>query len=83
MEFDLTFDEYLDTVLKGCHYTGVNLLLQDHGGTSLDRIDNTKGYIKGNVLPCIGWVNKMRMDHMTVEETKLVVDTLIEVRRKK
>lgn len=83
MECDLDFDTYTEFLLQGCYYTGANLLKQDFGGVSLDRIDNKKGYTRDNVVPCIGWVNKMRMDHMTVEETKYVIEKLIEFRNTK
>jgi hypothetical protein len=81
IEFDLDFDYYFNLIIKGCHYSGQNLL-KEPGGTGLDRIDNSKGYIKHNVLPCIGWVNKMRMDNLTVEETKIAVNAVLDYRFK-
>lgn len=33
----------------------------------IDRVDNSRGYEKGNVVSCCEWCNKMKMDH-TVDE---------------
>lgn len=39
---------------KKCYFTGIKINIAKNGTASLDRIDNTKGYIKGNVR----WVHK-------------------------
>lgn len=46
----------------------------------LDRIDNSKGYTVDNVLTACGRCNKLRGTELTVEETLLVVSTLLKFR---
>lgn len=79
LEFFITFDEYKKIIDNKCFYTGVNLLMESGGG-SLDRIDNNKGYTVDNVIPCCGWVNKMRGNYLTVEETRVAVNAILKHR---
>jgi len=46
---------------KKCYLTGQ--LMPDINKASLDRIDNTKGYIKGNLKWCIKEANLMKLTH--------------------
>lgn len=48
----------------------------------LDRIDNKKGYELMNVLPCCTVCNRTRQDNFSVEETRLVIQTIIASREK-
>lgn len=65
-EFDIT-KEYLYELLENqndaCYYTG-RPFQYDTGPfkPSLDRVDNTKGYIVGNVCLCCWYVNQMKRD---------------------
>ena len=81
LEFTLTFEQYENLISQPCHYSGESIL--GNSGVGLDRIDNSKGYTIDNVLPCAGWCNKMRMDFLTVEETKVAVRAVLELRSKK
>ena len=68
IEFTLTLNDY-KTLLrrKTCPYSGVTLI--NHGAdnnTSIDRIDNSKGYIKGNVIACEIMANRVK-NNMSVE----------------
>jgi hypothetical protein len=49
IEFVPTFQEYSEIIKNPCKYCGG--LLPEVGG-GLDRIDSSKGYILGNVVPC-------------------------------
>lgn len=40
---------------KNCYYCG-----DKYDGIGIDRIDNEKGYIEGNCVPCCGKCNKMK-----------------------
>ena len=58
LEFNLSLSEYKRLMArKTCYYTGIRMtqsVAQKQIGTdvTLDRIDSTKGYIKGNVVAC-------------------------------
>jgi hypothetical protein len=59
-EFNLTLTS-IKNLLKSskCYYTGVTL---DWHNFSVDRIDNSKGYIVGNVCACDSKINKLKSD---------------------
>jgi len=63
--FELSKEEFFEIVSKKCFYCGLephNLKkgFNNHGDftySGIDRIDNKKGYIKGNVVPCCSICN--------------------------
>ena len=59
--FDLTFEQFMTFWQKPCHYSGHTIAT-----IGLDRVDNTKGYVVGNVVPCCTTCNrfKRKMDPM-------------------
>lgn len=80
---DLDFIQELFKATKGkCSLTQQNMNLECHSRkkanpfkASLDRIDSTKGYIKGNVRFVCWAVNQMKADR-TDEEFKFWVETI-------
>lgn len=76
--FDITLEQYKKIISQNCYYCGASLEISS--GYSLDRIDNDKGYCLDNVLPCCTHCNRLRLDLMTVDETKKVIDYLKEIR---
>ena len=85
LEVDVT-PEYIKDLLKDskyfCRVSGLKMNLESHPRkkanpfkASLDRIDSTKGYIKGNVQWVCWSVNQMKSDK-TEEEFKFWVTTL-------
>ena len=57
--FNLTLEQFKEIVLQPCVYCG----RPSTKGTQLngiDRIDNAKGYVKGNCAPCCKWCNRMK-----------------------
>jgi hypothetical protein len=68
-DFDLSLTS-LKNLLKAkkCYYTGVPLT---HATRSIDRVDNTKGYIKGNVVACHTNINQLKGN--------LEMDTIIKI----
>lgn len=54
--------EYLLTLPMVCYYTGESLVVSPNqfNTISLDRIDSSKGYIRGNVVFCCTDVNLMK-----------------------
>lgn len=70
MEFDLKVDDIV--IPSHCPILGIELLITGHeygkghgpkrNSPSLDRIDNSKGYVKGNVQVISQQANKMKSD---------------------
>lgn len=66
IEFDLPFQSYKNLMRsKKCYYSGVALISGEaskHGDNvlTIDRIDNNKGYIKGNVVACSSLMNQLK-----------------------
>jgi len=55
MEFNLTFDEFMFFWEQSCVYCGGKIET-----ANLDRIDNAKGYVLGNVASCCATCNMMK-----------------------
>lgn len=62
---DLDEDFMKENLLKHCVYCGFP-------STGLDRIDNTKGHLKDNCVPCCKECNTARMDNFSFEEMKII-----------
>jgi len=71
-------EEYIEIIKNGCYYCGIDLYL--YTGSSIDKIDPNKGYIKDNILPCCGDCNTIKMNILTVKETLNVIKLLKELR---
>ena len=70
LEFNLSLCSVRNLVnAKRCYYTRVTLNdVPDHPNQrTIDRIDNSKGYIKGNVVACTKRIN-LAKGNLTVEE---------------
>lgn len=78
--FSLTFEQFIDVADQPCYYCGTKLCSQVMEGSGLDRIDSSKGYEVDNILPCGARCNKIKMDDLTVEETKAAVEAILKVR---
>jgi hypothetical protein len=68
LEWKLTRDQFIEITSSPCHYTGLPPSLVrnlPHGSyiyNGIDRMDNTKGYLYANCVPCCSKVNQMKMD---------------------
>jgi hypothetical protein len=85
LSFDL-FDEQTEVLLAGkCHYCGTNPMTtqkrKDLRGefvyNGIDRIENSKGYIPGNVVSCCRYCNRAKSD-MSYEEFMRWINRLVE-----
>lgn len=67
IEFNLSFTAMRNLLMaKKCYYTGIPLTRPKAGcdlkasDLTIDRIDNTKGYVHGNVVACCHAANNMK-----------------------
>lgn len=60
--FSLTVTDLRKIYLrKTCYYTGIKFNSKDILlSPTLDRIDSTKGYVRGNVVLCTNWANQFK-----------------------
>lgn len=75
---EISKEEYETLITSGCHYCSRNLL--ELTGHSLDKVNTDTGYVIGNVLPCCGDCNTVRMNILTVQETIEVVGLIRKLR---
>ena len=75
-EWNISFENFKNLVSSPCHYTGRSpaqvFKIKNKSGNvivynGLDRVDNAKGYLLDNVVPCCGAVNKAKLE-MTQNE---------------
>lgn len=84
LSFTLSFDLFLSLSGNPCYYCNDELCKVDnYQGAHLDRIDNLKGYEEGNVLSCGLLCNQIRMDNLSVDETKDAVEGILLGRKKR
>lgn len=69
LAFEFTREEYYALISQGCDYCKFPV---SKWGTGLDRLDNSKGYIPGNAVPCCTECNRARGDKFTPEETRIL-----------
>lgn len=78
LDFALTFEEFVEVSNLPCYYCNDQLCGKtDFQGAHLDRIDNTKGYVLDNVISCGIICNTIRMDILSVEETKDAINGIL------
>jgi hypothetical protein len=78
LDFDLTIEEFKSFTIKNCYYCNSepsNIYQVKNSKTGeiragipilyngIDRLDNNKGYIKDNCIPCCGVCNRMKHAH--------------------
>jgi len=71
-EHDLTLDHLVERYVEVCPILEIDLLWHNtgavrHGSPSLDRINNKKGYIQGNVQIISHRANCLKKDYLLVE----------------
>lgn len=70
LETDLTEIQFLALRAQDCNYCQGALPVS---GCGLDRIDNKKGYLVDNVLPCCAACNKAKMEHLSPDEWRAIL----------
>lgn len=82
INFNLTFPDVKKLLKrKTCYYTGQPMVLTgktvaSNNSLTFDRKDNSKGYIKGNVVACTFSFNQLK-DNLTIEQIKALSKTLL------
>lgn len=72
IEFSLSFCSVKNILnAKRCHYTGIEFDTGEFRRT-VDRIDPSKGYVKGNVVACSAYFNfiKSKFEHASKPQIK-------------
>lgn len=84
-EFALSEKEFLPLLGMDCHYCGSppkNFMRKKRCGDlkfyyqGIDRIDNNKGYLLDNVVPCCYRCNQIKSDVLSYEEMLVVAEAL-------
>lgn len=75
---DLKSEDLLSIIQNPCTYCKC-----DSSEITLDRIDNSKGHTKDNIVPCCKLCNTARMASFTYEEMKLLGKTIAEIKQKR
>lgn len=73
LENDLTRDYLTKQLQQNCIYCG-------YPSTGLDRIDNSKGHLQNNCVPCCKECNIARMDNFTHSEMLILGKTISQIK---
>lgn len=74
IKFDLSLDDIQDIILaRHCYYTNVPFDNKDNIKT-VDRINNKKGYVKGNIVTCTKNINQFKNEILENKKTRLFND---------
>ena len=77
LEFNLSYDYFKQLKSGDCHYCGTQNIFLAHyceamslktPWMTIDRVDNTKGYIVGNVVSACFMCNRIKSNFFTYEE---------------
>ena len=79
LQFDLTVEWVEENITnKSCHYCG-----DTEEAIGCDRVDNSIGHVKTNVIPCCGTCNKARNNLFTVDEMEVIGQAIRKVKAKR
>jgi len=75
-DFNITIDDLLELYVEVCPILNLDILWHNtekvrHGSPSLDRINNRKGYIRGNIHIISHRANSLKKDYLLVEWQKM------------
>ena len=63
---ELTFQEYENLIKLPCYLCG-ELVVSEHNGHGIDRVDNSMGYTSSNCRSCCGTCNRMKR-HLSIDD---------------
>lgn len=81
LELNIKETDFVALIEKPCHYCGASL--GGFTGSGLDRLDNSKGYVYGNVVPCCKYCNRVRSNVLTPDEMLAAMAAVKRVRLEK
>jgi len=83
IKFSLTLKEFLYLTCHPCFYCGQPPKNFRRGFVynGIDRIDHDKGYTVKNSLPCCSVCNSIRGKHLTVDEMRAAMCTVLRLRK--
>lgn len=71
IKFDLTLDDIEGIILADrCYYSNV-LFDGERNIKTIDRVDSTKGYVSGNIVPCTSKINSLKNNLLEHKDTRL------------
>lgn len=73
IEWNIGESDFNELITKRCTYCDGTLPTQ---GSGLARIDNSKGYVIANIVPCCTACNQIRGDNLTSEEMKIAMNAI-------
>lgn len=80
LDWQISLELYADLVSEDCFYcTGY---LGCFYGTALDRMDNLKGYVEENVVPCCWECNRVKSDVLSFNEMRVAMAAVLELRKR-
>ena len=83
IEFDLSFAKVKRLLsAKVCYFSGVKLtrIEGDDNQLSIDRVDNTRGYVDDNVVACARRLNRRKGD-LTIDEIIMLYKKCVKHRK--
>lgn len=76
IEFSLSVADVRQLIIKKkCFYTGKSIVRGANGTFSIDRVDNSLGYVKGNVVACHTVVNQFKAN-LSLSDIKAIARKL-------
>lgn len=82
LSFEISIEQFIELTSKNCFYCGIEpkqsyaFLKETHYGeylyNGLDRVDNKKGYLLDNIVPCCGRCNHAKAQLSKVEFLEMV-----------
>lgn len=80
LEVTITKEQYIALITGVCGYCSFPVEQFGHG---IDRMDNAKGYVPGNVIACCGVCNQAKSNYFSYDEMSLIGETIKQIRTKR
>ncbi len=81
-ECNLTLEQYAEIIKPECFYCD-GYFGRVETGTGIDRLNSKLGYVVGNCVSCCEECNKIKGPSLTPDETRFIVQALIQYRKAK
>jgi hypothetical protein len=71
--FELSMEEFIELIFSPCYYCGETGDVHKSHRNGVDRVDNSKGYVKGNVVSCC-WNCNLLKKSVSVNIARKIVE---------